>query len=54
MIGCPERNKFRERISFEPIGPVRNHEQVLYGLRYATVARRIEETDPFHEEVSRG
>ena len=46
-----EQNKFRERITFEPIGPVRNHEQVLYGLRYATVARRIGEADPFHEEV---
>jgi hypothetical protein len=46
-----ERNVFRERITFEPIGPIRNHEQILYGLRYATVARRIGETDPFHEEV---
>ncbi len=46
-----EQNRFRERITFEPIGAVRNHEQVLYGLRYATVARRIGETDPFHEEV---
>ena len=46
-----ERNAFRERITFEPISPVCNHEQVLYGLRYATVARRIGETDPFHEEV---
>jgi hypothetical protein len=46
-----ERNAFRERITFEPFGPVRNHEQVLYGLRYATVARRIGESDPFHEEV---
>lgn len=47
-----ERNAFRERITFEPINPVRNHEQVLCGLRYATVAQRIGETDPFHEEVS--
>ena len=46
-----EENKFHERITFEPIGQVRNHEQVLYGLRYATVARRIGEADPFHEEV---
>ena len=46
-----ELNQFRERITFEPIGQVRNHEQVLYGLRYATMARRIGETDPFHEEV---
>lgn len=46
-----ERNAFRERMTFEPTGPVRNHEQVLYGLRYATIVRRIGETDPFHEEV---
>ena len=31
-------NKFRERITFEPMGPVNNHEQQLYGLRYATTA----------------
>ncbi|MDH4304319.1 MAG: heme-binding beta-barrel domain-containing protein [Nitrospira sp.] len=35
---------------FEPIGAVCNHEQVLYGLRYATVARRLGKIDPFHEE----
>lgn len=46
-----EQNKFRERITFDPIVPVRNHEQVLYGLRYATMAWRIGETDPFHEET---
>jgi len=46
-----ERNAFRERITFELISPVHNHEQVLYGLRYSTVAWRIGEADPFHEEV---
>lgn len=46
-----EQNVFRERITFEPIVPVRNHEQALYGLRYATIAWRIGEVDPFHEEV---
>ncbi len=46
-----EQNMFRERIIFEPIAPVRNHEQELYGLRYATMAWRIGEVDPFHEEV---
>lgn len=46
-----EYNKFRERIAFDPINPVRNHEQTLYGLRYATTAWRLGETDPFHEEV---
>jgi len=46
-----EHNRFRERITFDPMGPVRNHEQTLYGLRYATMVWRIGETNPFHEEV---
>lgn len=46
-----ERNVFRERITFEPIPPVNNHEQHLFGLRYATIATRLGETVPFHEEV---
>ena len=29
---------FRERITFEPMGPVVNGPQTLYGLRYSTVA----------------
>ena len=46
-----EHNLFRERMTFEPIGEVNNHEQTLYGLRYATMAWRIGADDPFHEEV---
>ncbi len=46
-----ERNKFRERLTFEPFGPVNNHEQQLYGLRYSTVAWRLGEEAPFHEET---
>jgi hypothetical protein len=46
-----EISKFRERMSFEPIGLVENHEQRLYGLRYATTAWRLGEDDPFHEEL---
>ena len=46
-----ETNAFRERMVFDPIGRVRNHEQSLYGLRYATTAWRLGEADPFHEEV---
>jgi len=46
-----ETTAFRERMSFEPIGCVANHEQALQGLRYATTAWRLGETDPFHEEV---
>ena len=46
-----EATDFRERMTFEPIGRVANHEQALQGLRYATTAWRIGEADPFHEEV---
>ncbi len=33
------------------LGPVENGPQVLYGLRYATIAWPINEDEPFHEEV---
>ena len=46
-----ERNAYRERLTFEPFGPVRNHEQHLYGLRYATVAWRLGDAGAFHEET---
>ncbi len=46
-----ETNRFRERMRFEPILPGANHEQVLHGLRYATMAWRIGEAAPFHEET---
>jgi len=42
---------YRERATFEPMGPVDNHEQQLYGLRYSTTAYPIGEEDPFHEEL---
>lgn len=42
---------FRERMTFEPIGPVVNGPQTLFGLRYATVAWPLGQEDPFHEEV---
>jgi len=42
---------FHERIVFEPLGPVNNGPQALYGLRYAMNARRLGEKDAFHEEV---
>jgi len=45
-----EVNLYRERITFESTGLVQNHEQHLYGLRYATTAWRIGEQDAFHEE----
>ena len=43
--------KFRERITLEPLGPVVNGPQVLYGLRYSTVAWPLGGDTPFHEEV---
>lgn len=47
----PVETKFREHISFEPMGPVRNGPQVLYGLKYATVVWPLGESEPFHEEL---
>ena len=46
-----EINACRERMSFEDIGLVANHEQKLHGLRYATTAWRSGEEGPFHEEA---
>ena len=46
-----ETNKYREHITFEPMGPVNNHEQKLYGLRYNTTAWPVGASDPFHEEL---
>ena len=46
-----EKNSFHEVIRFEGIGPVNNHEQMMYGLRYSTTATRIGEAAPFHEEL---
>lgn len=51
----PERSlaksDYRERLRLEPIGRVDNHEQILYGLRYATTAWRKGAEASFHEEV---
>jgi hypothetical protein len=41
---------FRERLTFEPLGPVENGPQILYGLRYATTAWPLDGDEPFHEE----
>lgn len=46
-----EVNVFREHLVLEPFGPVDNHEQQLWGLRYATKAFRLGEADAFHEET---
>ena len=42
---------YREHMRFEFTGRVDNHEQILYGLRYATTAWRVGSPDPFHEEL---
>ncbi|MCA9681076.1 MAG: FABP family protein [Myxococcales bacterium] len=44
-------SRFHERTSFEPIGLADNHDQLMYGLRYSTMAWRIGENKSFHEEV---
>jgi len=46
-----QQTDYRERMTFAPTGLVQNHEQRLYGLRYATTAWRLGEPDPFHEEL---
>lgn len=46
-----EQNAFREKISFEEIAPTRNHEQILYGLRYFTTAWPKASQTAFHEET---
>ena len=46
-----ENNKYHERMVFEQVGPVQNHEQSLHVLRYSTRITRIGETAPFHEEL---
>lgn len=42
---------FREATTFQPIGPVGNVDQSLYGLDYRTAAYRAGEDRPFHSEV---
>lgn len=43
--------RYRERSVFEPMGPVENHAQQLWGLRYSTTAWPAGEEEPFHEEL---
>lgn len=46
-----ENNKFRERITFEIMSPIQNHEQNLHVLRYSTYVWRQGEQNTFHEEL---
>jgi hypothetical protein len=46
-----KNNKYRERLVLEPFGPVNNHAQTLYGLRYSTTVWPLGQENPFHEET---
>jgi len=46
-----QQTAYREEITFEPLGPVKNGPQTLYGLRYSMTAWRLGEDDAFHEEL---
>lgn len=45
-----EDGQYTEELSFTPIKTVKNHEQILYGLRYQTTAFE-NGVEVFHEEV---
>ncbi len=49
--GKEQETKYREKVIFEPLGPVINGPQKLYGLRYSMTAWRLGEDNPFHEEL---
>lgn len=42
---------YREKITFNPFGPVDNGTQQLFGLDYRMAAWRNDEPDPFHTEI---
>ena len=42
---------YRERVTFNPFGPVDNGTQALFGLDYRMAAWRGDEVDPFHTEI---
>jgi hypothetical protein len=46
-----KNNKYSERLVLNPFGPVKNHAQALYGLRYSTTAWRLGKESPFNEEL---
>jgi hypothetical protein len=49
--GAVGTTKFRERVTFEPFGPVDNGKQKLYGLDYRMAGFRFGEESAFHTEV---
>ena len=52
-VGDSVETPYRERVVFNPFGPVDNGAQCLFGLDYRMAAWRtaVEEVDPFHTEV---
>ena len=47
-----ENTKFRQEMTFKPVGAVNNHEQTLQVLRYETKAwEASDQENAFHEEV---
>ncbi|MCB0377893.1 MAG: FABP family protein [Bdellovibrionales bacterium] len=47
-----ENTKFRQEMTFEPVGEIENHEQLLMALEYKTRAwEEGDEDNPFHQEV---
>ena len=48
--GGAAESRYRERITFQPMGPVHNGPQTIYCLRYATTAWRLDEEAAYHEE----
>lgn len=46
-----KKNLYRERVEFEQMDDVHNHEQHLGALRYKTTIWPAGSKDPFHEEV---
>lgn len=47
----PVETHYRECCQFDPIGPVVNGPQILYGLKYTMTAWPLGEESPFHEEI---
>ena len=49
--GAVKETHYREELTLDPLGPVNNTGQVLYGLKYATTAWPLGQEAAFHQEV---
>jgi hypothetical protein len=47
----PRKQAYVERIELQPIDPVTNGPQLLYGLRYYTLITKPEQVKTYHEQV---